>query len=113
MKAGTLRDRIRIDTPVETRDAAGAAAKAWQEVATVNAAIYPGAIGREATAGGTDFSEVSVSIRFREIPGKIPDPMWRFTDLDRGAIYSLVAVQRSRLSNEWTAYCKMGGARRP
>lgn len=113
MKAGTLRDRIRIETPVEVIDAVGGASKAWQLVAEVNAAIYPGAVGREATAAGTDFSEVSASIRFREIPGQTPDPLWRFTDVDRGAVYSVVVMQRSRLSNEWTAFCKMGGARRP
>lgn len=113
MKAGTLRDRIRIDKPVAGTDTVGGAVKAWQEVATVQAAIYPGAVGREAALAGTDFSEVSASIRFRELPGEMPDPLWRFTDIDRGAVYSVVALQRSRLANEWTAFCKMGGARRP
>lgn len=113
MKAGSLRDRILIERPVAAPDAIGGAAKTWAEVATVNAAIYPGAVGREATGAGTDFSEVSNSIRFREIPGQMPDPTWRFTDIDRGAIYSVVVLQRSRLSGEWTAFCKMGGAKRP
>lgn len=113
MKAGTLRDRILIERPQNTADAIGGAAKDWDAVGVVNCAIYPGVVGREATGAGSDFSEVSVSIRFREIPGELPDPTWRFTDTDRGAIYSVVALQRSRLSNEWTAFCKMGGARRP
>lgn len=113
MKAGTLRDRIRIDRPVDAVDSVGGAVKSWALVAEVNAAIYPGAVGRESTAAGTDFSEVNASIRFREIPGEMPDPLWRFTDIDRGAVYSVVALQRSRLAGEWTAFVKMGGARRP
>lgn len=113
MKAGTLRDRILIEKPVVTPDAIGGASKQWQEVATVNAAIYPGTVGREAAGAGSDFSEVSNSIRFRELPGELPDPTLRFTDIDRSAVYSVVVLQRSRLSGEWTAFCKMGGARRP
>lgn len=113
MKAGTLRDRILIERPIDAVDSVGGAVKSWAIVAEVQCAIYPGAVGREAQALGTDFSEVSASFRFREIPGTVPDPLWRFTDVDRGAVYSVVVLQRSRLSNEWTAFCKMGGAKRP
>jgi len=67
--AGKLRHRVRIDKPVQTRNAAGAASIGWEEVATVWAAIEP-LSAKEFIQSGAEQSKVVARIvmRRRELP---------------------------------------------
>lgn len=112
MKAGILRDRVRVERFTVSDDAMGAAKKAWQTVAEVNCQILESGSGREFFATATELAEGTTRIRLRELPGENIDPAWRLVDVDRGHIYDIVGVQPSAQRNDYVLICKHGGARR-
>ncbi|WP_042778896.1 head-tail adaptor protein [Sinorhizobium fredii] len=116
MKAGLLRDRVRIERFLIADDAMGAAAKTWQLVAEVNCQILEAGTGRdygrEYFAMNTELAEGSARIRVRELPGETIDPAWRVVDVDRGDIYEIIGVQPTAQRNDYLLICKHGGTRR-
>jgi SPP1 family predicted phage head-tail adaptor len=67
MRAGPLRCRITIETPVETQGADGSIVTAWETFATTWASIEP-LIGREYFAQEREQATVSHKIRMRHLP---------------------------------------------
>ena len=68
MRAGPLRCRITIETPVETQGADGSIVTAWETFATTWASIEP-LIGREYFAQEREQATVSHKIRMRHLRG--------------------------------------------
>ena len=66
MHAGRLRDRVRIEKPVETRDSGGQPGKAWEAVAEVYACVEP-LSGRELWQAAQVRADVShkATVRYR------------------------------------------------
>jgi head-tail adaptor len=112
MKAGILRDRVRVERFTVSDDAMGAAKKEWQMVAEVNCQILEAGSGREFFASATELAEGTTRIRLRKIPGERIDPAWRLVDVDRGDIYEIVGVQPTAQHNDCLLICKHGGATR-
>jgi head-tail adaptor len=113
VRAGTFRDRIRIEQYVAATDAVGGAVKEWAEVATVNCQIAEiSSRVYERTGGGSETGEGSTRIKLREVPGFSIDPNMRCIDIDRGDEYDIVSVSPSRTRGEYTLLAKHGGPRR-
>jgi head-tail adaptor len=112
MKAGIMRDRVRVERFATAKDAVGAAERTWQTVAEVNCQILEAGAGREYFATATELAEGTTRIRLREIPGATIDPAWRLVDVDRGDIYEIVGVQPTAQRNDYLLICKHGGATR-
>ena len=64
MQAGTLRHRVTIEKPIESRDATGAMRQLWQPVADVWASIEP-VTGREFFSAAQVQSTISTKVRIR------------------------------------------------
>lgn len=112
MRAGRLRNRIRIERSTPTSDAAGSPIKVWVTLVERDAAISF-VSGREFFALGQDVSESTVRISIREIPdlpGRL-DGELRAIDVDTGAIYDVTAVLPTAARNDVLLACKMGGGR--
>lgn len=112
MRAGIMRDRVKVQRFVTADDAMGAAAREWQDVTEVAAQIVEQMRGNEFNAAGTDVAEGTVRIRMRELPGMAFDPAWRLVDVDRGDIYEIVDIVPSRLRNDLTVIARHGGVSR-
>lgn len=112
MRAGRLRDRIRIEAAEYGEDAAGAPVKAWAELATVQAQIM-NRTGRESNGVGTDVAEQTVQIVMRRIPGVEIDPAMRAIDVRRDHVFDIVGVRPSQFYNDMILDVKRGGARNP
>lgn len=112
MRAGILRDRVKVQRFVAAADAMGAPDRQWQDVTEVSAQIVEQMRGNEFNAVGTDVAEGTVRIRMRELPGMAFDPAWRLVDVDRGDVYEVVDIVPSRLRNDLTVIARHGGARR-
>lgn len=112
MRAGILRDRVRIEHFTTAEDALGAAAKTWVSLGEFQAQIMDTGPGREFSANVADVAEGTSRVRLRETPGITLDPAMRFVDVDRGDIYDIVSIQPSRVRNDITVVVKHGGAKR-
>lgn len=71
MKSGDLRRRITIQKPIPSVDREGLPTIAWQDVATVHAAVEP-INGREFFQAGAEISQISTRIRIRYLSGILP-----------------------------------------
>lgn len=112
MKAGRLRDRIRLERFATVIDATGSPAKAWTVVAE-RAAEIRFVSGREYFAAGSDVSESTVRITIREIPdlGGRLDGELRAIDVDKGDVFDITAVLPSISGADVVLAAKMGGGR--
>jgi head-tail adaptor len=109
MKAGILRDRVRIEQALETLDANGGVVKTWTALRETPAQIMT-LSGREFFMAATDAAGADCRIRMREQPGIVAmDPRLRLVDVDRGDVFDIVAVLPSRLRNDLTLAVKRGG----
>jgi len=112
MRAGILRDRIRLERFNIATDAVGAPDRQWQTVAEVPCQIMEQSAAREFYGTGTETAEGTVRIRMREFPAEKIDPAWRAVDVDRGDIYEIVAISPSRTRNDITIVARHGGIKR-
>ena len=118
VRAGTYRDRVRIEQFVTATDASGGPARTWSPVleagegGEVAAQIMDIGIGQEFFGVGTEVAEMTTRIRIRETPGFNLDPKMRFVDVDRGTIYEMVGIAPTRLREELVIRCKHGGTDR-
>lgn len=113
MRAGILRDRIRLEKFVVAKDAVGGPERSWQLVGEVNCQIMEqSARTYEYFGTGTEVAEGSVRIRMREFPADRLDAAWRAIDIDRGDTYEIVSISPTRLRNDVTILAKRGGTKR-
>ena len=118
VRAGTYRDRVRIERFVVATDASGGPARTWQPVTEagangeVAAQIMDIGVGQEFYGAGTEVAEIATRIRIRETPGLNLDPAMRLVDVDRGTIYEMVGIAPTRLREELVIRCKHGGTDR-
>jgi SPP1 family predicted phage head-tail adaptor len=109
MKAGRLRNSIRIDRAAISQDDLGAPIKTWVPLVTVHAEIAS-VTGREFFASSQDQPEVTTRIFVRETPGVVVDADCRITNLDDGSIYDVVAVLPSTIGEMLTIIAKRGAS---
>jgi head-tail adaptor len=113
MHAGRLRDRVRIEVPVEERDSGGQPVKTWRAVDTVWACVEP-ATAREEWGGSRgvrpDVSEV-VTVRHRQdiIDAGAEMRLVVVTQNDR--VLQAVGVERGETPVWLTIPCKSAGKR--
>ena len=113
MRAGILRDRIRLERFVVTADAVGAPERQWEVVGEVQCQIMEqSARTYEYMGAGTEVAEGTTRIRMREFPAATLDAAWRAIDVDRGDIYEIVAISPSRTRNDVTILARHGGTKR-
>jgi head-tail adaptor len=118
VKAGTYRDRVRIERQAVNKDAAGGSKRVWETAIEIGVAgevscqILERGTGMEFFGAGTEVSEARTRIRLREVPGFNPDPSWRFVDVDRGTIYEIENIAPTRLREELVVSCTHGGVTR-
>lgn len=110
MKAGRLRDRIRIEEFTTVVDQTGAPTKTWTPVVERQAAITF-VSGREYFDAGQDVSENVVRIFIREVPELRLDAMLRAIDVDRGDTFDVTAILPTGFRNDVTLVCKTGGSK--
>lgn len=107
MRAGTLRHRILIESPVNGVDTLGAPTKSWARVAEVQADVAS-ISGKEFFRASRDLGDETYKIIIREVPGKHIDATYRATDLDTGAIYSISAVLEDHTRRMLTLVARAG-----
>ena len=112
VRAGSYRDRVRIEEFIATKDNVGAAARTWESRGEVQAQIMEMAPGSELFNLGTEVAEGTTRVRIREVPGLAIDPAWRLVDVDKGTILEIVQILPTRLREELTLLCKHGGSTR-
>lgn len=112
VRAGTYRDRVRIERFTTVIDGSGAAQRNWSNVGEVQAQIMEVAPGSELFQAGTEVAEGTTRIKVRELPGLHIDPKDRLVDVDRLTIYEIVQILPTRLREELTITCKHGGVTR-
>lgn len=112
MRAGILRDRVKVQKFTDQPDALGAPERQWQDVAEAQAQIMEQGKSSEFFAAGTEVAEGTVRIRMRELPGLAFDPAWRLVDIDRGDIYEITSIVPSRVRNDLTVMARHGGVKR-
>ena len=112
MRAGILRDRIRLEKFTATEDAVGGPVRTWASVGEVNCQIMEQSAAKEFYGSGTEVAEGTVRIRMREFPADKLDAAWRAVDVDRGDIYEIVAISPSRTRNDITIVARHGGIKR-
>ena len=112
MRAGILRDRVKVQRFDITQDALGGPDRAWTDIAEVQAQISEQGKSSEFFATGTEVAEGTTRIRLRELPGLAFDPAWRLIDVDRGDIYEIVSIIPSRVRNDLTVMARHGGVKR-
>lgn len=112
MRAGILRDRVKVQKFGAVKDAMGAPERTWEDVAEVSAQIMEMAKSTEFMGTGTEVAEGTVRIRMREMPGQQFDPAWRLVDVDRGDIYEITSIVPSRVRNDLTVMARHGGVKR-
>lgn len=81
MRAGPLRDRVRILAPADTRDAGGAVSTGTTQVAEVAAAVEP-LSSRERLIGAQSASRVALRVRMRYYAGLTPAYKLQHIDTD-------------------------------
>ena len=95
MRAGRLRQRVQIKTPVEARNAYGERITTWSTLATVWAAVEP-IRGREFFEAETVQAEITHRVILRYYPGIVP----RYRVVFEGRVLEIQAVinvdERSR-----------------
>jgi len=91
MKAGLMRQRIRLERPSSLADEFGAPVKSWALVAEVAASV-DALSGREFFAADRELADATWRITLRAIPGVTPEPDWRVTDIRSGQIFDVRAV---------------------
>jgi SPP1 family predicted phage head-tail adaptor len=112
MRAGVLRDYVKLQRPVEAVDATGAIARTWADVASVHASISQ-TTGREYFASGGEVSEGNIRIRVRELPEHPDfDPSWRIVNVDTNEQYDIINIVPNRLRNDLMVACRLGGVKR-
>lgn len=113
MRAGTLRDRVRLEqfAPAGV-DTTGGPVKEWTAIAERHAQIMA-ISGRELLGAGTEAAEATYRIRVREMPDLPLDPALRAVDVDRGDVFDIIAIIPTRLRNEVVLQCRVGGAKAP
>ena len=114
VRAGTYRDRVRIERFVEGTDASGGPARIWEPITEVpdgevNCQIMEVGPGQEFHGAGTEVAENRTRIRIREVPGLNVDPAMRLVDVDRETIYEIESILPSRLRDELILRCQHGG----
>lgn len=113
MRAGILRDRLRLERFIAVADAVGAPDRQWQTVGEVQCQILEqSARNSEFFGTGTEVAEGAVRIKMREFPDGKLDPAWRGVDVDTGDVYEFIAVSPSRTRNDITIIAKRGGTKR-
>src|SRR5690348_10364992 len=68
MRAGNLRERVRIERPIETQNAIGEPTTVWELVADVSAEVLP-LSGSESYFAAQRNAKVSHLVRMRYVPG--------------------------------------------
>ena len=107
MKAGRMRQRIRVEQPVKSRDGFESPKPVWTPVFT-QAAEVSSINGREFFAGDREIGEATWKIYMRAHPDHAVDPSWRAVDVDTGAVYDFVAVLPSLHRDFVTIAAKSG-----
>ena len=87
MRAGKLRRRVTIQSPIETQGSTGEMVVAWSEFAVVAASVEP-LRGREFWAAKEQQAEVTTRIRIRYLAGVTP----KMQVLDGTTVYLINAV---------------------
>jgi head-tail adaptor len=109
MKAGRLRQRLRIEKPVPARDGFQSPVKEFSLVVEQDAEITS-VTGREFFGSDRELGEVTWKITFRSIPDQIVEPSWRGVDVDSGAVYDFAAVLPSRQRDYVVVAAKSGSS---
>lgn len=107
MKAGRLRQRVRLEKPVKTRDGFNSPTPVWITVFEQDAEVTS-INGREFFGSDRELAEVTWKIVIRAHPTEKPEPSWRAVDVDDGAVYDFVAVLPSRQRDFLTFAAKSG-----
>jgi SPP1 family predicted phage head-tail adaptor len=104
MRAGELRERVKLQEKAVTRDAVGGEAVTWKDRATVWAAVEP-LSGRELFAAQQVQAETSVRIRMRYWSEVAPE--WRVVWQDR--VYEVQSViDTDAAGRELQLMCRTG-----
>ena len=117
MRAGTYRDRVRIEQFVVATDALGGPARTWQPITAIKGGEVQCQIveigpGQEFNGAGTEVAQGATRIRIREVPGLNVDPAMRLVDVDRGTIFEIEQIIPTRLREELVIRAKHGGTER-
>jgi SPP1 family predicted phage head-tail adaptor len=100
LNAGTLDQRITLQSPTAVRDAAGDEVPTWATVRTVWARVAP-IKGRESFSGGANLAEIDTRFIIRaaaDLQAGLT-PKWRV--LHRGRPYNLYSVAESNMGREY------------
>jgi head-tail adaptor len=109
MKAGRMRQRLRFEKPVRTRDGFESPVKVFESVKEQDAEITS-VTGREFFGSDRELGELTWRITFRAIPNEIVEPDWRGVDVDSGAVYDFAAVLPSRQRDFIVVAAKSGSS---
>lgn len=99
VRAGKLRNRVTLQSPVETQNDYGEAIVTWQDERTVYASIEP-LQGREYLEARLQTQEISHRVRMRYQPDKALHPSWRIKYGSRVFLIESVANTMER-DREW------------
>lgn len=95
MKAGRMRNRLRLEKPVKTRDGFESPVKVFEPVKEQDAEVSA-LTGREYFGSDRELGELTWRITFRSIPDETVQPDWRGVDVDNNTVYDFVAILPSR-----------------
>jgi len=109
MKAGRMRNHLRLEKPVKTRDGFESPMKVFELVVEQDAEVSA-VTGREYFGSDRELGEVTWKITFRSIPGEIVEPNWRGVDMDDNSVYDFVAILPSRQRDYVVVAAKSGSS---
>ena len=109
MKAGRMRQQLKISKPVKNRDSFESPGSDYVDVFDTPADVSS-VNGREFFGAGRELGEVTWRIVMRTHPDYVIEPDWRGIDVDTGAVYDFVAVLLSKQRDFVTIAAKSGSS---